>query len=51
MHGLVAGFAGGKVTEEEQGAAHKAAGVAYETWMKKPGARWSEQVEGSTGTK
>ena len=46
MHGLVAGFAGGMVTDEEQRAAHQAAGAAYEAWVAKPGARWGEQVEG-----
>jgi tetratricopeptide (TPR) repeat protein len=46
MHGLVAGFAGRKVTEDEQREAHEAAGAAYEDWVRKPGARWSEQEEG-----
>jgi tetratricopeptide (TPR) repeat protein len=46
LHSLVRSFVESKTGDAERGDAHLAAGVAYETWVKEPGTRWSDQVEG-----
>lgn len=46
LHSLVRSFVESRTSEAERRAAHLAAGVAFEAWVKEPGARWSDQAEG-----
>ncbi len=46
LHSLVRAFVDTKTSAEDRRSGHLAAGTAYQEWVAKPGARWSEQVEG-----
>ncbi len=46
LHSLVGSFVESKTSEAERRAAHFSAGVAYESWVKEPQARLSDQAEG-----
>ncbi|HEX3128594.1 MAG TPA: tetratricopeptide repeat protein, partial [Thermoanaerobaculia bacterium] len=46
LHSLVRSFVESKTGETERREAHLGTGMAYEAWVKEPGARWSDQVEG-----
>src|SRR6185369_9776681 len=46
LHSLVRAFVDTKTNAEDRRSGYLAAGTAYQEWVAKPGARWSEQVEG-----
>ena len=46
LHSLVRAFVDAKTGDEDRRTGHLGAGLAYQEWVKKPEARWSEQVEG-----
>jgi tetratricopeptide (TPR) repeat protein len=46
LHSLVRSFLGSKSDRASWRAAHLAAGGAYEEWMSRPGASWSDREEG-----
>jgi len=46
LHSLVRAFVETKTSAEDRRSGHLAAGTAYQEWVTKPDARWSEHVEG-----
>ena len=46
LHSIVKAWIAAQTSEAERREAHLAAGLAYEQWVRQPGAQWSDQVEG-----